>query len=270
MLTTKTAVINEQLAAARQSRMRGRPAFFDRQWMYNACVPRRVHRAPRAKSDAATRMPRRPRGRPAVLAEVVGPDAIIAATDALLRELPPAKVTRAAVARRAGVDPGLIRYYFKDRGSLLLAVLRRAVELHRREVSEALENAAETKAAEQLRNQVLRFVQFNFAHPYLYRLLVEEIAQSDHPEGQAYFQEITHGAIAYYNRLLKAGQKDGSLRKTDPVMLHIALIGMSEFFCEAAASILESHGKRDSSPQNHARRYAEMIAGLVIDGLATR
>jgi AcrR family transcriptional regulator len=32
-------------------------------------------------------------------------------------------VTRAALARHAGVDPNLIRYYFEDRDSLLLAVI---------------------------------------------------------------------------------------------------------------------------------------------------
>jgi len=38
------------------------------------------------------------------------------------------RVGRAAVAREAGVDPSLIRYYFKNRSLLLLAAFKKLTD----------------------------------------------------------------------------------------------------------------------------------------------
>lgn len=237
--------------------------------MYKSHVPRRADKAAKSKGEATTRSPRRSRGRPAETHDGVGQEAILNAAEALLRELPPAKVTRAAVARQAGVDPGLIRYYFKDRSSLLLAVVRRVVtEQKRARASEPPDDG--DPPSERLRAYILRFFKFNFAYPFVYRLLVEEINQAEAAEAATYFQELNSGAIHIFNRMIKAGVKDGSLRRVDPMLLHVALIGMSEFFHEATALLQNGTGKRDVTPQAYAKRYAELVSSLVVEGLATR
>ena len=71
-----------------------------------------------ASEDAA---PRR-KGRPMASARGVGKDVLIEATRALLQELPPAQVTSTAIARKAGADPALVRYYFGNRENLLFEV----------------------------------------------------------------------------------------------------------------------------------------------------
>ena len=70
-----------------------------------------------SKAVRPRRSPRRTQGRPLIEVEV-GRQALIDAASALLRTTPPARITRAAIARFAGVDPGLIRYYFGDRDGL--------------------------------------------------------------------------------------------------------------------------------------------------------
>src|SRR5512139_3953215 len=52
----------------------------------------------------------------------VGRDAVLATAKRLIKEYPPARVTISLIAREAGVDPALVRYYFGDRANLLLAV----------------------------------------------------------------------------------------------------------------------------------------------------
>src|SRR4051812_40195136 len=49
--------------------------------------------------------------------------AIIRSTRALMKTIKPASITRDAVARHAGVDPALIRYYFGDRAALFREVI---------------------------------------------------------------------------------------------------------------------------------------------------
>jgi len=65
---------------------------------------------------------RRSKGRPVTASAGVGREALIAATRQLLQELPPEQVTATAIARRAGGDPALVRYYFGNRTKLLLEV----------------------------------------------------------------------------------------------------------------------------------------------------
>src|SRR5450432_3263821 len=67
----------------------------------------------RPRADAANTVGRP--GQPASSAGSVGPEALIQLTCEMLTRIPPGDVTRAAVARHAGVDPALIRYYFKNR-----------------------------------------------------------------------------------------------------------------------------------------------------------
>ncbi len=62
----------------------------------------------------------------------MGREALITRTCEMLMQMPPNKITRAEVARHMNVDPSLIRYYFRDRATLLLAaVARLTAELSR-------------------------------------------------------------------------------------------------------------------------------------------
>ena len=67
--------------------------------------------------------PRRSRGRPGSKQGAVGREAIVASARQLLDKLPPHKATNSSIARSAGVDPALVRYYFGSREELLLAVI---------------------------------------------------------------------------------------------------------------------------------------------------
>src|SRR5262249_8132777 len=65
-------------------------------------------------------------GRPQKDKPAVGPDALIAATRELMKSMPPGQITRLHIARAAGVDPGLIRYYFGDKSAVLGAAVLQA------------------------------------------------------------------------------------------------------------------------------------------------
>lgn len=221
------------------------------------------NRDSRGRVTAAS--PRRTQGRPTEASHAVGPEALIKAAMELLEQMPPAKVTRAAVARHARVDPSLIRYYFSDRDSLLVAVLHRIVGEAR---SQHVASQAGT-AADRLRERVRGVFQFNATYPFVHRLVAEEIAPSASAEAREAFQRENLGSIAAFDELLKEGSKDGSLRKVDPVLLHIAVLGMCDFFVGSGSALQDAVGKSTSSAAA-AKRYAEFISTLVVDGLKPR
>ena len=193
----------------------------------------------------------------------MGPDLLLDAAHRLLEKLPPAKVTRAEVAREAGVDPSLIRYYFRDRTSLLHAVVARLMK----QWAEQRDNDAEGgSAAERLRARVRSVFQFIATQPYVHKLLVQEIAVSTSSRARQTFHSVNHSAIDRYAKILRDGAKDGTLRKMDPVLLHIAVIGMSEFFFESRPLLDDAFGK-GAVPAAYVKRYGDFVADLVVEGL---
>jgi TetR/AcrR family transcriptional regulator len=207
----------------------------------------------------------RPQGRPSDSQDVVGREALIRAARALLARLPPAKVTRAAVAREAGVDPSLIRYYFKDRASLLLAVLEQIVR--GRSVLTALDDY-ET-AADALRAYVRGFFAFHTENPFFHRLLIEEIAQSESPAAREAFHRLDHMAIDGLTEILARGSSDKTLIPADPALLHIAIIGMCEFFFSSGVLLEDALGD-GIVPDDVAERYGDLITDMVLRGIARR
>src|SRR5258707_1107673 len=81
----------------------------------------------------ASRKPSKPRskGRPTDAQSAVGPEVLIEATRRLLRTRTPREITRKEIADFAKVDPGLIRYYFRDKDNLLLAATMQIEREHR-------------------------------------------------------------------------------------------------------------------------------------------
>src|SRR5688572_17248082 len=84
-----------------------------------------------AKPPAVTK--RRGKGRPHASGATVGRDAVVAVTREMLKTTPPSRMSRNDVARAAGIDPALIRYYFGDQNTLLTEVLLQITsEAHQR------------------------------------------------------------------------------------------------------------------------------------------
>jgi AcrR family transcriptional regulator len=209
---------------------------------------------------------RRARGRPNEGKNAVGADLLLKAARELLETLPPAKVTRAAVARQAGVDPNLIRYYFTDRDSLLLSVAEQVVEEQMADESERVTTGTPT---ERLRSYVRWFVEFNTRHPYFHRLLNEEIALWKTARSRQLFQRLNQEAIGVFKAIVEDGVKDQSLAAVDPTFLHIALVGMTEFFLGSRVVLEDSFGK-GTLPVDYAERYADTMVQMIVDGVRER
>jgi len=206
---------------------------------------------------------KRAQGRPNDGKNAVGPEVLLKAARELLETLPPAQVTRAALARHAGVDPNLIRYYFKDRDTLLLAVVDEIVA----EEDKAIERLLSIGTpVERLRAQIRNFVEFHRRHPYFHRLLVEEIATWKSQRARQLFHRLNQHSIALYASIFKAGAKDRTLRAVDPVLAHVAIVGMCEFFMSSGVLLEDAFGK-GTRPDDVAKRYADTISQMVVEGV---
>jgi AcrR family transcriptional regulator len=100
-------------------------------------------------------VPKRTQGRPANAESGVGRDALIDSSRRLLQVKPPGKVTREEIARFAGVNPALIRYYFGDKSTPLTAVVEAISQENLKRLRETLSQGG--TAADRLARRVIYF-----------------------------------------------------------------------------------------------------------------
>jgi AcrR family transcriptional regulator len=211
---------------------------------------------------------RRGIGRPAAGPKTVGRDALIARTCELLTQLPPNRITRAEVARRMGVDPSLIRYYFRDRSMLLLAAMEKLTAEFSRMLEQELAQAAAGPEGE-LRARISALQKFEVTYPFFHRLLIDEFLNLNSPAATRFLQQLTSQALAGYGAILDAGCKQGLFRRTDSAFVFLAAIGMCEFFVNGMPILRLALGK-GLDERALSARYREFICDLLLEGLKVR
>ncbi|MGC3983062.1 MAG: hypothetical protein QM808_17550 [Steroidobacteraceae bacterium] len=210
---------------------------------------------------------RRSIGRPPASSPGVGRQALIEKTCELLRTMPPDKVTRAAVARHAKVDPSLIRYYFKERSALLVAATEQITSQFSNVIAKGV--ATSHSPADLLRLRLETLLSTNLANPFFHRLMVDEIVPSKTAAAKQLLHKVNSRALAGYTSILEAGTKDGSLRQVEPAFLFIAVIGMCEFFLNGLP-ILKNLLGEDLDEEATTLRYREFVFDLLMNGLSNK
>ncbi len=220
-------------------------------------------RAQRKKS------PRRKRGRPEDQGgKRVGADAIVLNACELLRDIAPKDMTLSRVAKYAGVDRSLIRYYFKNRSSLLLAAARHLFGELQRQL-EAAWHVPSDDPETRIREDIRALLRFQIKHPYFHRLMLDEVVNSDQPEARAFFESITATAVEALRATANAAARKGQTRPVDGAFLYMAVIGMCEFFVTGEPILKVAFGK-DYDTEAVCRQYETFICDYVVDGLRSR
>lgn len=202
---------------------------------------------------------KRGQGRPT---DAVGKDAVLNKATELLQELPPARVTTSLIAREAGVDPALIRYYFGDREKLLLEVVKRLI-------ADAPEEAATlADPLPRLEHTIRNTAHFTRSTKHVHRLMVDELADAKSAEVRKLQGEMNRGAVERYAGIM-ARDGGADLRAVNPLFLHIALVGLFDFFV-SAQSVVRNLVPDDTDMDALAVEFEDFIVDLVLNGLRKR
>jgi TetR/AcrR family transcriptional regulator len=207
---------------------------------------------------------KRKRGRPHASQQPIGREGIIASARSLLERLPPHQVTIVKIAREAGVDPALVRYYFSNREELLLAVVEDILTTW---TATHTPSPAETPA-EQLAAWIRGMIDFAGKVRSMQRLMIDECAEGKSPEVRKRVRELNALAVAGYAKLFDQNRKD-ALEPADPLLFYVAIIGMSEFFF-AAQPMIQPLLSKKTSTHALAERYKEFVVRMVLNGLKPR
>jgi AcrR family transcriptional regulator len=205
---------------------------------------------------------KRSQGRPTATQPGVGRDALIDAARVLLQELPPAQVTSTAIARRAEADPALVRYYFGNRANLLLEVAKQIGAEANRPPPDA------GNAMELLVDFIHSTFRFTRSAKHMQRLMIEEIDTTSSSEMRKRAREWNQQPVGYYAQLQKLDGAD-QLIDFNPLFMHIAVVGMSDFFV-SGAPLIELLVPEGTDMKKLGQQYEEFVAQLVLKGLEKR
>jgi AcrR family transcriptional regulator len=210
------------------------------------------------------RQPRRKQGRPHKDAPTVGREALIAATRNLTKTIPAGRITRLDIARAAGVDPALIRYYFGDKSKLLVAaVLQAGAELQERHAQAYVQ---ESTVRDRITRRIFVLLETLYQDPSLHHLIIERIIHSKSKEARQLRHEMVHGTCKQLAALINEGVANGEFRRVDPRHLFLAIVGACSFPMGERALFEELIGGPTTEADLHA--YAQFVADMFLDGLS--
>ena len=224
-------------------------------------------RETRRPSGYAVRRRRSP-GRPARADLSVGAETIVLKACELLRHVVPRELSLIGLARYAGIDRSLIRYYFTDRSSVLLAAARHLMGLLRTRLA-AVETRFVDDPESRIREMVVTLLRFQLEHPYFHRLMIDEVVNSSSREAQEFFRSVTTQAVEDFRDMSIATARSGASRTFDGLFLYLSIIGMCEFFVTGRA-ILEVAFGRSFDAAKVSRQYEEFLRDYVIEGIRRR
>jgi AcrR family transcriptional regulator len=205
---------------------------------------------------------RRGKGRPTAAASGVGRESLIASARELLQELPPAQVTSTAIARRANADPALVRYYFGTRENLLFEVAKQiGAEANRPPPDEG-------DPVELLAEMIHNTFRFTRSAKHMQRLMIEELDSASSAEVREKMREWNRQPLANYARLQELDTGE-ALRPFDPLFMHLAVVGISDFFA-SGAPLIELVVPGDTDMDKLRRDYEAFVVELIIEGLRRR
>jgi AcrR family transcriptional regulator len=211
-----------------------------------------------------TQRTRRKQGRPQKDRPAVGRDTLIVATRNLMKTTPPAQITRLDIARAAGVDPALIRYYFGNKSALVVAaVLQAGSELRDRQLSSS---AQATSVTDKIRRRIVVLLEALYQDPSLHHLIIERIIHSTSKKARDLRHDMVYGTCKELSAIIEQGVACGQLRRVDPRHLFLAMVGACSFPMGERALFAELMGGEPTRAKLDA--YANFVVDLFLAGLA--
>lgn len=203
---------------------------------------------------------KRGQGRPSDNA--VGRETVLNKTMELVQELPPARVTISLIAREAGIDPALIRYYFGDRETLLLAVVEKMLDTAPPDVDENAE------PVDMLEARIRNTARFTRSTKHVHRLMVDELADAKSADIRRQQGEMNMRAVNAFAALL-ARDGGSELRNVNPLFLHVALVGLFDFFV-SAQPVVRNLVPEGTDMEALGTQFEEFVVDLLLNGIRKR
>ena len=183
---------------------------------------------------------------------------------AIMREGDLVDISLSELSLRSGLNSALVKYYFGNKAGLMKALLDRDMAAITHSVDALLHKDMDPEA--KLRLHLGKMVDTYYATPYLNRLLMRLVRDSDPEEARRIADTYLTPLHQAYERLIREGVKAGVFRPIDPQLFYFSATGAADRFFSARL-VLRHCFDQDTLTEELRERYKAHIIDLIMTGI---
>ena len=191
-------------------------------------------------------------------------DLLLRTASAIMREGDIVDISLSELSLRSGLNSALVKYYFGNKAGLMKALLDRDMQAITHSVDALL--AKDMAPEDKLKLHLGKMVDTYYATPYLNRLLMRLVRESDPAEAQRIAETYLTPLHQAYDRLIREGVKAGAFRAIDPQLFYFSATGAADRFFSARL-VLRHCFDQDTLTEELRERYKAHIIDLIMAGI---
>ena len=189
---------------------------------------------------------------------------LLETASAIMREGDIVDISLSELSLRSGLNSALVKYYFGNKAGLMKALLDRDMAAITHTVDALLRKDMDPAA--KLRLHLGKMVDTYYATPYLNRLLMRLVRDSDPDEAKRIAETYLTPLHKAYERLIRDGVKAGVYRPVDPQLFYFSATGAADRFFSARL-VLRHCFDQDTLTDELRDRYKAHIIDLIMAGI---
>jgi AcrR family transcriptional regulator len=182
----------------------------------------------------------------------------------IMREGDIVDISLSELSLRSGLNSALVKYYFGNKAGLMKALLDRDMAGIVQSVDALM--AKDMDPESRLRRHVGAMVDTYYRTPYLNRLLMRLVRESDDEEAHRIADSYLTPLSRAYDRLISDGIKQGVFRKVDPQMFYFTATGAADRFFSARL-VLKHCYDTDTLTEELRDRYKTHCIDFIMAGI---
>jgi AcrR family transcriptional regulator len=189
---------------------------------------------------------------------------LLETASAIMREGDIVDISLSELSLRSGLNSALVKYYFGNKAGLMRALLDRDMAgiVHAVDALMAKDMAPESR----LRRHIGAVVDTYYKTPYLNRLLMRLVRDSDEDEAHRIADSYLTPLSRAYDKLIKDGIKQGVFRPVDAQMFYFTVTGAADRFFSARL-VLKHCYDTDTLTEQLRDRYREHCIDFIMAGI---
>ena len=193
---------------------------------------------------------------------------LLETTSAIMREGDVVDISLSELSLRSGLNSALVKYYFGNKAGLLKALLDRDWQAIVTSVDALVAKDGWDPEAK-LRRHISKVVDTFYLVPYLNRLTMRLVGESDDTEARRIADSYLSPLYRAYEELIGEGVRQGVFRPIDPQLFYFTVTGAVDRFFSARLVLKHCFGQ-DTLTEELRDRYREHTIDIIMAGILAK